>query len=164
MMRWQDGITDAMNMNLGKFWEMVRNREAWHAAVHGLAKSQTWLGSWTTATSPKRVSFETLVMEYSLCLKLQPDQRLKVIQYVRQINSLPLFGEIIFLIPYFVVVVQSLSNVWLFATPWTAACQASFSFTISLLAQTQVHWVGDAVFTLVVLSLLSTFRESKNVS
>ena len=41
MMRWQDGITDAMNMNLGKFWEMVRNREAWHAAVHGLAKSQT---------------------------------------------------------------------------------------------------------------------------
>ena len=56
--------------------------------------------------SSKRVSFETLVMEYSLCLKLQPDQRLKVIQYVLQINSLPLFGEIIFLIPYFVVVVQ----------------------------------------------------------
>ena len=40
-MKWLYGITDAMNMNLGKFWEMVRNREAWHAAVHGLAKSQT---------------------------------------------------------------------------------------------------------------------------
>ena len=37
--RWQDGITDAMNINLGKLREMVRDREAWHAAVHGVAKS-----------------------------------------------------------------------------------------------------------------------------
>ena len=49
-MRWLDGITDSVNMGLSKLWETVKNREAWHAAVHGVTKSQTQLRDYTTTS------------------------------------------------------------------------------------------------------------------
>ena len=150
-MRWLNGITDSVGMSLSKLQEIVKDREAWHAAVHGISKSRTWLSNWTHTTQDQNISEEmgqcfntttTTTKSLQSCPTLcdprdgsPPGSSVPGILQARTLEWVAISFSNAW---KWKVKVKSLSHVQPSATPWTAAYQAPSSMGFSR----QQYWSG----------------------
>ena len=138
-MRWVDGITDSMDMSLSQLWATVKDRQVWHAAVHGAAKSRILLRDRTTTISslcslvPVQTSSMALVT-LLLCVTLFPCQ-LQILKEAPPLNCQSILNTIL-------GTHQSFGHVQLFVTLWTVASQAPLSMEFSR----QEYWSGLSFF------------------